>query len=69
MITEEERCVLKVKFSVKGIGHYTLNNLLTRVPHHGTWRFFGDVPFLVKHSEGDVLVEVRSDVARVVKIS
>ena len=65
---DNERFLVKVTFTPKGIGHYMRSELLTRVPQHGTWRFHGDVPFEVRDSAGDLLLQVEDTTARVVRL-
>ncbi len=68
---EQERYLLKVTVTTKGVGHFTRERtddgepLLTRVPIHGTWRFHADMPFLVEDTDGHLLFRVERETARV----
>jgi hypothetical protein len=69
---DQERFLLRVTLTTKGIGHYTRDGtdaeepLLSRVPSHGTWRFHTDMPFLVEDTDGHVLFQVEHEMTRVI---
>ena len=54
----EDRVLVQLTVTVKGVGHFTKDGSLTRVAQHGTWRFHKDVPIEVVDDEGDLLLRV-----------
>ena len=58
LVPIEERFLVRVTVTVKGVGHFTKDGRLTHVPRHGTWRFHEDVPFEVFDDENNLLLRV-----------
>ena len=53
--------VIQVSFTAHGFGHYYMNGQLTTHDWQ-TWRFHGELPFVVTAASGELLASVAPDV-------
>ena len=53
--------VVKIVFSAQAAYHFVLAGNLYRVPHHDSWRFYGNLPLQVLSPDGTKLVKTEFD--------
>ena len=53
--------ILRVEFTALGFGHYSMRGMLTTYDHR-SWRFRGEIPFVVRSATGELLVSIDANV-------